>query len=110
MSSRSPISAVIRSSISSNRPVDAGYKQLSRSKIQSRMWENRGPMGRSASSRLSRLSKLKGFINHNYAREAVIFERLERKLKMKQRLLCTSACLLVMAFGMSAWSEGGGLL
>src|ERR1700742_4418147 len=34
----------MRSSISSNSPVEAGYRQLSRSKIQSLIWAKRGSM------------------------------------------------------------------
>src|SRR5437764_7741773 len=100
----------MRSSISANKPVDAGYKQLSRSKIQSRIWVKRGSIGGSATSRFLALSKLKGIINHKHPREAVYFQRLERSQTMKQRLLGTSACLLVMAFGTSACGGDGGAL
>src|SRR5207244_10503389 len=83
-------------------------KQLSRSKIQSRIWAKRGSIGGSATSRFLGLSKLKGIINHKERREAVYFQRLERRRIMKRRLLESSACLLVMALGLSACGEGGG--
>src|SRR6478672_4884993 len=50
----------MRWSISSNRRLPAGYRQLSRSKIQSRMWAKRASISRAALAAFSRAANASG--------------------------------------------------
>ena len=65
-----------------------------------------GPWAAGGPSAFASLSKLKAFCNHKRSREAVRFQRLERRFgAMNKRFLSTSACAVVWR---SAWRPAVG--